>query len=105
MDDLTGLPTVQWPDIYTYLIEKPSVHTKEKLKAYKSLHAYNYILNEHVQDLKYKNLTDDFCGVRSKVLPSQRQGQKTTTNQTRVTVKRKKKATSSQRTALAWLGK
>ncbi len=47
MDDLTGLPTVQWPDIYTYLIEKPSVYTKEKLKTYKSLDAYDYVLNGH----------------------------------------------------------
>ncbi|KAJ8277581.1 hypothetical protein GJAV_G00076940 [Gymnothorax javanicus] len=77
MDDLTGLPTVQWPDIYTYLIEKPSVYTQDKLKAYKSLDAYNYVLNGHVQDLQYYYLSDDFCFMRAQVLPSQRQGQKT----------------------------
>lgn len=61
MEDLIGLPTMQWPDIYTYLNEKPSMYTKEKLRAYKSLDAYNFVLNCHVQDLKYKNLTDEFC--------------------------------------------
>lgn len=89
MEDLTGLPQVEWPDIYTYLIEKPSVYSREKLKAYKSLDAYNYVLNGHVQDLKYKYLSDEFCVVISEVLPSQRQGQKTTMYQAWVIVNRR----------------
>ncbi len=40
-------------------------------------------------DLKSKNLTDDFCVVRSEVLPSQRQGQKTTMYQAWVIVDRR----------------
>ncbi len=34
----------KWPDIliYCYLVEKPSVYTREKLRAYKSLDAYTY---------------------------------------------------------------
>ena len=35
--DLTRLPPTEWPDIYTYLIEKPSVYSKEKLRVCKSL--------------------------------------------------------------------
>ncbi len=37
-------PSVIWPDIYTNLIEKPRVYTKENLRVYKSLDAYNYVL-------------------------------------------------------------
>lgn len=41
-DDTTRWPPVEYPDIYTYLIETPGEYTREKLKAYKSLEAYNY---------------------------------------------------------------
>ena len=68
-DDMTALPSVEWPEIYTLFIEKPSVYSKEKLSAYKSLDAYNYVLNGHVQDLQYKDVSDEFCVVRAKVLP------------------------------------
>lgn len=61
-------PAIVWPDIYTYIIEKPSVNTKEHLRAYKSLDAYNYVLCGHVQQIKFYD--------RASVLPSQRQGLK-----------------------------
>lgn len=63
MDDVTELPTVEWPDIYTHLIEKPSVYIKEKLRACRSLDAYNYVISGHVQNLEYKDLNDEFCFV------------------------------------------
>ena len=33
---------VGWPDIYNYLVNTPGEFTKESLKAYKSLEAYNF---------------------------------------------------------------
>ena len=44
-----ALPTSQYPlveygDIYNYLIDAPSPHTKEQLKAYKSLQGYQFCL-------------------------------------------------------------
>ena len=37
-------PLVEYGDIYNYLIDAPSPHTKEQLKAYKSLQGYRFCL-------------------------------------------------------------
>jgi hypothetical protein len=36
-------PALTFGDIYLYLIDTPSIYTKESMKAYKSLEAYRYI--------------------------------------------------------------
>ena len=77
MDDVRKWPALEWPEIYAYLIEKPSVYTKEKLRAHKSLDTYNYVACGHVQDINYADLNSEFCVLRAQVLPSQRQGHKT----------------------------
>ena len=52
-----ALPTSQYPlveygDIYNYLIDAPSPHTKEQLKAYKSLQGYQFCLAGWVGDFR-----------------------------------------------------
>ena len=46
---VNALPEVSWEDMTHYLIETPSIYTKENLKAYKSLDAYDYFVCGHVQ--------------------------------------------------------
>lgn len=73
------LPDITWVDVHEYLIEAPSEFTKDKLKAYKSLEAYNFFISGHVQDIHYYNTKKNgMCFIKSSVLPSQRQGQNTT---------------------------
>ena len=42
IDDVLLWPPVDFPSLYTYFIDAPGGYTREKLKAYKSLEAYNY---------------------------------------------------------------
>ena len=44
IDDISLWPPVEYGCIYTYLIETPGPYTKEQVKAYKSLDAYNYYI-------------------------------------------------------------
>ncbi len=41
-DDPTLWPPLEYPSIYANLVDTPGEFTREKLKAFKSLEAYNY---------------------------------------------------------------
>ena len=77
--DESLLPDISWPDIYNYLIEYPSVFSKESLKAYELLEGHNFFISGHVQEAYYQNFfptNQEFCFIKSEVLPSQHQGSK-----------------------------
>ena len=77
--DESSLPDISWSDIYNYLIEYPSVFSKDSLKTYKSLEGYNFFISGHVREVYYQDSSptnQEFCFIKSEVLPSQRQGSK-----------------------------
>ena len=67
VEDVSVIPEIAFGDIYTYLIETPSVYTKESLKAFKSLEAYNFFLCGHVQDVYCCCDDVEFCSIKTKV--------------------------------------
>ena len=61
-------PDIYWPDIYNYLIEYPSVFSKEGLKAYKSL----FFISGQEQEVYYQDFSptnQTFCFIKSELLP------------------------------------
>eukprot|EP00795_Rhopilema_esculentum_P015969 gene15969-7301_t len=66
-NDIANLPELSWRDVTEYLIDSPSNFSKESMKAYKSLEAYDYFVCKHVQDCFYHKISDasEFCFVKS----------------------------------------
>ena len=75
-NDPLSCPDLTFGDIYTYLhvIDIPGIYTRESLKAYKSLEAYEFFLSGHVKLLWFHTIAEDvpFCFIKGKVIPSQR---------------------------------
>ena len=70
-EDVSNWPNLEFGDLYTYLIDSVGQFTKETLKAYKSLEAYNYFYNGYVQTvLNYQS--SNFIILTVKVNPSQK---------------------------------
>ena len=69
--DMTQWPELQFGDVYTNLINTEGQFTKEKLKAYKSLDAYNYFYNGYVRTVFFCH-SGDFSTLKARVIPSQR---------------------------------
>ena len=68
-DGISNLPDLSWRDVTEYLLDTPSVFTKESIKAYKSLEAYNYFTWGHVQDCFHHKISNEskFCFINSEV--------------------------------------
>ena len=54
-------PLVELKDIVLYLSQTPGQYTREKLKAYKSLDAYNYFVSGWVDTCCYREINKEFC--------------------------------------------
>ncbi|XP_052268883.1 uncharacterized protein LOC127870291 isoform X2 [Dreissena polymorpha] len=69
--EVSLLPPVTYIDIVNYLLWSPSVYTKDELKSYKGLDAYNQFVNGWVRD-RASVVCNDYTVVTAKVLHSQR---------------------------------
>jgi hypothetical protein len=76
VNDPSRWPAVEFGQIYTYLIESPGIFTRERMKAYKSLEAFNYYISGWVQCVFFHDLKNGKCILKAKVRPSQRLSEK-----------------------------
>ena len=73
LDDVTKWPSLEFGDVYSYLIDTNGPFTKEKLKAYKSIKAYNYFHNGYVHTVYYYGSSSSQFGIlKADVNPSQK---------------------------------
>ena len=67
--NINKFPDITWRDITEYLIEMPSLYTKESMKAYKSLEPFDCFVCGHVQQCFYHDIcsASKFCFIKAKV--------------------------------------
>ena len=68
-ENINKFSDITWRDVTGYLIETPSLYTKESMIAYKSLEALDYFACGHVQQYFYHDIYSacKFCFIRSNV--------------------------------------
>jgi len=73
-DDPTTWPTLEYPEVYTYLIDTPGVFTRESMKNRKSLEAHNQFSSGWVQTVFHyvPSSSSDIFIMKADVKPSQR---------------------------------
>lgn len=65
--EFADLPRIEAVDITNYLVLQTSFYTKQQMKAYKSLEAYNFFVSGWVHNLGIIRLRDDFRLVFARV--------------------------------------
>ena len=72
-NDPTKWPPLEYPELYTYLIETPGVFTREAMKSRKSLEAHNQFISGWVRTiLCYEIPSTKLKILKADVMPSQR---------------------------------
>jgi len=76
-NDVTAWPPLAFADIFQYFVLSTNHYSLQESKNWKSLDGYNYFANCHVQEvLLHDPGVEDWCFLLARVLPSQRQGTK-----------------------------
>lgn len=72
-DNPSKWPQLEFGQIFVYLIDTPGPFTKEKLRAYKSLDAYNFFKSGWVQTVFFlPSPNGNFCALKASVMRSQK---------------------------------
>ncbi|XP_047136829.1 uncharacterized protein LOC105846151 isoform X1 [Hydra vulgaris] len=71
-DDPTEWPSVQYHDVYHYLIKSPKIFSPEAIDNYKALDAYKYFVSGWVQEVLHMILSSGFVIFKAEVKPSYR---------------------------------
>lgn len=65
--EVKDLPTIEAVDITNYLVLQTSYYTRQQMKAFKSLEAYNFFVSGWVHNLGTKRLRDGYSLVFARV--------------------------------------
>ena len=68
-NNISNLPEITGRAVTEYLLDTPSVYTKESIKAYKSLEVYDYSVCGNVQKCYYHEISpvSKFCYIKTQV--------------------------------------